>query len=367
MNTCSCGQLVDERSTQCPRCQGLQVLGLEAEATESEIRRAYRLLAKTWQPERFQGDEKLKEAAAEKLKEITTAFEYLTSTSIERGQGQRPVNAAPFKSLEETPPEAEAAPAEAATASAAPAAAVPAAVPDAIPAEQPGQKSEPFSRRTGWFLGIAALACVLLAGKLIWTFLEAHNADSGQVATAGDSGKESAPAGAPQAAPQAAPQTAPQAAQPAPRSANGRQPARSQAATRQSAPAPPVVQSFITAGSTRAEVLAQQGPPTASTEDKLVYGKSELYLKDGVVIGWRIDPVSSPIRVKLWPQTPVDPRLDFFYYGSSKDSVLALQGTPTGFSENKFEYGGSVVYFQNNRVVSWRIDPASVPLRIRPY
>ena len=359
MNTCSCGQLVDEKSTQCPRCQGLQVLGLETEATESEIRRAYRLLAKTWQPERFQGDERLKEAAAEKLKEITTAFEYLTSTSIERGLGQRPVNASPVKSLEETAPEAEAAPAEAAAANAAPAAAEPAAVQGAIPSEQPGQKSEPFSRRTGWFLGIAALACVLLAGILIWTFLEAHNADSGQVATTGDFGKESAPA--------AVPQTASQAAQPAPRSANSRQPARSQAATRQSAPAPPVVQSFITAGSTRAEVLAQQGPPTASSEDKLVYGKSELYLKDGVVIGWRIDPASSPIRVKLWPQTPVDPRLDFFYYGSSKDSVLGLQGTPTGFSENKFEYGGSVVYFQNNRVVSWKIDPASIPLRIRPY
>jgi hypothetical protein len=363
MNTCLCGQLVDEKSTQCPRCQGLQVLGLETEATESEIRRAYRLLAKTWQPERFQGDEKLKEAAAEKLKEITTAFEYLTSTSIERGMGQRPVNASPFKSLEETPPEAEAAPATAATANAEPAAAEPAAIPDAIPAEQIGQKIKPFSMRTGWILGIAVLVCVLLAGGSIWTFLEAHNANSGQAARVDDFGKESAPA----AAPQAAPEAAPQAAQPEPRSANSRKPARSQAATRQSAPAPPVIQSFITAGSTRAEVLAQQGPPTASSDDKLVYGKSEVYLKDGVVIGWRIDPVSSPIRVKLWPQASVDPGLDFFYYGSSKDSVLALQGTPTGFSENKFEYGGSVVYFQHNRVVSWKNDPASVPLRIRPY
>ena len=125
--------------------------------------------------------------------------------------------------------------------------------------------------------------------------------------------------------------------------------------------------SYLTVGSTRDEVLAQQGTPTASSDDKLVYGKSELYLKDGAVIGWRIDPVSSPIRVKLWPEAPVDPGLDFFSYGSSKDAVLAVQGTPTAFSEDKFEYGGSVVYFQNKRVVSWKNDPASIPLRIRPY
>jgi hypothetical protein len=67
--------------------------------------------------------------------------------------------------------------------------------------------------------------------------------------------------------------------------------------------------------------------------------------------------------VKLWPQASVDPDLEYFSYGSSKDTVLVVQGTPTAFTEDKFEYGGSVVYFKNGRVVSRKNDPASILLR----
>jgi hypothetical protein len=126
---------------------------------------------------------------------------------------------------------------------------------------------------------------------------------------------------------------------------------------------PRILRPYLTVGSTREEVLALQGPPTASTENKLVYGSSELYLKDGSVSGWRIDS-ASPIRVKLWPSTPVDPALASYTVGSSKDVVLVVQGTPTAFTEDKFEYGKSEVYFRNNRVVSWKEDP-SVPLWAR--
>jgi hypothetical protein len=126
-----------------------------------------------------------------------------------------------------------------------------------------------------------------------------------------------------------------------------------------------VLKSYLTVGSTRDEVITQQGTPTASYEDKLVYGKSELYLKDNAVIGWRIDPVASPIRVKIWPQASVDPDLEFFTIGSSRDEVLVVQGTPTEFTYDQFEYGTSVVYFQNNRVIRWKNDPASIPLRVK--
>jgi hypothetical protein len=129
--------------------------------------------------------------------------------------------------------------------------------------------------------------------------------------------------------------------------------------------APRKISSYITVGSTRDEVLAQQGTPTASSENKLVYGKSELYFKDGSVIGWRIDPVSSPIRVKLWPASAIDPTPTSFTIGSSKDVVLMVQGTPTAFTEDRFEYGRSEVLFRNNRVVSWKEDPASAPLWAR--
>ena len=433
MNTCSCGKLVDERSTQCPRCAALQVLGLETDTTETEIRSAYRLLVKTWQPDRFQGDEKLKQAAGEKLKEINSAFEVLTSTSIQRGMPDRPQHEDPYRAFQQAQPIAEAAgkkaaptvaqpiPAEAAATVAAPVAvAASAAIPNAIPPAPPTegwQKIKLFYRKTRLLFLIAAIAFVLLTGRSIWTVFKVHDAAREQAAKAGASGKESAPnapeapkksflesveqqlqrlapsSSAPLAAPQAVqppPQAAPpapQAAQPAsqgaesseaektraayrltlpaPRNPDSRSPEKTNAAT-QKAPAAPrhVLLPYLTVGSTKAEVLAQQGTPTASSEDKLVYGKSELYLKNGAVVGWRIDP-SSPIRVKLWPEAAVDPGLDFFSYGSSKDSVLVVQGTPTAFTENKFEYGGSVVYFQNNRVYSWKNDPASIPLRAR--
>jgi hypothetical protein len=146
------------------------------------------------------------------------------------------------------------------------------------------------------------------------------------------------------------------------------QPAPRQATSRPSdgrPSAPRKVLPYITIGSTREEVLAQQGTPTASSPDKLVYGKSELYFKDGSVIGWRIDPVASPIRVKLWPSSAVDPSLASYTIGSSKDVVLTVQGTPTAFTDDKFEYGRSEVYFRNNRVVSWKEDPDSAPLWAR--
>lgn len=150
--------------------------------------------------------------------------------------------------------------------------------------------------------------------------------------------------------------------QPAPVTADNQQSKKTPATPRPSQAAPIAIRSYLTIGSTRDEVLTQQGTPTSSSEDKLVYGKSVLYLKNNSVIGWRIDPVASPIRVKIWPASVVDPHLTSFTIGSSKDVVLKVQGTPTACSENKFEYGRSVVYFRNNKVVRWKEDPASAPL-----
>lgn len=228
----------------------------------------------------------------------------------------------------------------------------------------------------------AIVLLVILVGRYIWIAFDVQDSTS-EVETVFGYGKDSVLKGleAPkrrflQAVEQdlqklhlgkPAPEVLPQAEEPAPainrrtgEKEFGRQPARVQAAPRK-------VYSYITIGSTKDEVLAQLGTPSASSENKLVYGRSELYFKDNSVIGWRIDPASSPIRVKLWPASSVDTSLEYFTVGSTKDEVLVIQGTPTAFSEDKFEYGGSEVYFQNNRVVRWKNDPASIPLRAKPY
>jgi hypothetical protein len=111
---------------------------------------------------------------------------------------------------------------------------------------------------------------------------------------------------------------------------------------------------------TRDEVEEAQGAPTSTSDGKLMYGASELDLKDGHVVGWKID-ARSQLRVKIWPEGPVDTSLRFFTNGSTKDEVLVVQGTPTSFTQDRFEYGSSVVYFREGRVVVWR--SGSVRLR----
>jgi len=123
-------------------------------------------------------------------------------------------------------------------------------------------------------------------------------------------------------------------------------------------------QPYVTSGLTPMEVLAILGKPTSSSGEKMFYKDSEIDFRNGQVVGWKVDGRSAPIRVKLWPTAAPAPGLTQFAVGSSKSDVIALQGTPTLFSDNKFGYGGSVVFFQNDRVVSWKQDPNSVHLRV---
>jgi hypothetical protein len=373
MNICSCGNLFNDQYSQCPRCDALQVFGLGRDATETEIRNAYRTLVKVWQPDRILDDQKLKEEAENKLKDINTAFESLIATSTELIGRQRPVYLTSRAASSETVPDAENAPRKPSQGFT-----TLVVLPERTPPPPPGfwQRMKPrlkFWSRFGLICVIAAFAILILSGRSIRTLLNAHRPGVEQPASV--NGQQSAPnatEGPSNDSPVASKQNSqspgrPNSVRNSAQASNSAQPANERAAAHGTQPEARKMSSYLTVGSTKDEVLAQLGTPTASSDDKLVYGKSELYLKDGAVVGWRIDPVSSPIRVKLWPEAPVDPGLDFFSYGSSRDAVLAVQGTPTAFSEDKFEYGGSVVYFQNKRVVSWKNDPASIPLRLRPY
>ncbi len=370
----------------CPRCEALHVLGLGMEALENEIRSTYRLLAKAWQPESFQDDPKLQEAAETKLKDVQTAFDFLTLTSTDRGQARRPIYLSTKMAAAPAVPNAVSAAQMAHAGSVAPvsapvsvAAASPAATSGEVPPEGTWQKIKfhhqkvmlvfnkiyRFYKRVKLILTITVVIFVLLSGGSIWRNSRMHhpaNRQSGQNVGLLDKIEQEMRSLAPSSS---APAAGPQTGQPLPSNVKSRQQEKTHAAAHPAQPATNKLKPYLTVGSTRDEVMAQQGTPTASTEDKLVYGSSELYLKDGRVIGWRIDPFSSPIRVKLWPQTPVDPDLEFFTVNSTKDEVLVVQGTPTEFSEDMFKYGDSVVYFSNNRVVNWKNDAGSVPLRVR--
>jgi hypothetical protein len=372
-NICICGQLTEEGTTLCPRCEALHILGLGMEGLEYDIRSAYRLLVKVWHPDHFQDDPKLKEAAETKLKDIHAAFDYLTMTSTDRGHAQRPVYLstklapAPPPNVEPDTPAFSARKARIAFA----------LIPDAAPPQGIWQKIKARPQKVmlvlkeiykvqgkvKLILTIAAVLVVLLTGGLIWRSSRMHysaSRQSGQNLSFQEKIKQEMRSMGPRSP---APEANAPAAEPAPQ--NAAKPEKTYTAAHPTPAGTIKLKPYVTVGSTREEVLAQQGPPTASTEDKLVYGNSELYLKEDAVTGWRIDPGSSPLRVKLWPQTAVDPDTQSFTTGSSKDTVLVVQGTPTAFTEDQFEYGRSIVYFQNNRVVRWKSDPGSVILFAR--
>lgn len=358
MQTCSCGAPAEDADNRCARCAALHVLDLDWTATENAIKDAYRVLVKVWHPDRFPGDQKLKDAAEEKLKALNAAYVFLTRKDTGWRPRPRPKQAA---------------------------AQTPRSTPQ--PIRQAG-RSRSLVRVSALLVGVGVLGCGILLAVLFFKAVDSTLASDpttgslysvlrGEVAeifheTAGKIRSEAGQQlhdlipqnNRTEAAVQSQlpdVQLTDASPKPAATVAQNLHP-RELGATH---PAPAKLLPYITVGLTKDEVVAILGTPTSASEDKLVYQGSEIDFTDGKVSGWKIDPVSAPIRVKLWPTGSVDPDLDSFGVGSSKNVVLVVQGTPTAFTENTFSYGGSEVYFRDDRVVSWKNDPAW-PLRTAP-
>jgi hypothetical protein len=128
------------------------------------------------------------------------------------------------------------------------------------------------------------------------------------------------------------------------------------AATGPSTPAVPAPltrgHGYFTVGSTKAEVLASQGSPTLASEHVWEYGGSRVYFRHGRVSSWEVWP-RSPLKVKLLPALSLEAAPAYFTVGSTKDEVLAVQGTPTRLSDRVWEYSHSRVYFDSERVTRW--------------
>ncbi len=361
-----CGKPADTFGGQCERCASLQVLGLGMNASAAEIESAYLTLVKVWHPDRFQSDQKLRRAAEEKLKEINAAHDYLNSAP--------PVEQAPpFVTEPEPVPKPEEAPKQEFV----PAEAIDEELADEVRRVLKRYETRPWSKI---FFKVAAAVSGVAVLALLWFamdfFLSANPTTArlweeykaevsrdlhanglrlwaSATANARVSKDENALSPMPPAAQESASVQAPAAKVEAPGKA---QPLT---AANEAHGAKP----YLTSGLTPMEVLSILGNPTSSSGERMFYQGSEIDFRNGHVVGWKIDS-KSPIRVKLWPDRPPVPGMMAFTVGSSKSDVIALQGTPTLFSDNEFGYGGSVVLFQNDRVVSWKEDPASVRLRV---
>jgi curved DNA-binding protein CbpA len=372
MSLCPCGNTAEEKSALCARCAALQTLELPLSANKGEIKAAYHLLVKVWHPDRFQTDEKLKDAAEEKFKAITAAYRTLTSGPQKRARG-RQSHASSETATPATPPVE------------APAASTQSQATATVGTKGPGLRSYAATfAALGMAQRLLVLGCGIGVSGLFAKYIDYQLAADPTTARVYADMKISMAkeveepkrrffdgleqslhslnpfktAAASATVPAAASVSNLPVSQPAvtPRIAVNRSIKKAQPALIPLTP-------YITVGLTKDEVLAAAGSPTADTGDKLVYNGSELYLKNGKVAGWKIDPSTAPLHVKLWPDAPVDTELRFFVVGSTKNDVLEVQGTPTLLASDKFGYGASEVYFKNNRVVSWKNDPASVPLR----
>ena len=79
------------------RVEAYRILGVPSTATQTEIREAYRDLAKVWHPDRFGQDARLRAKAEETLKAINEAYQLLRTASSSNGPStsSRPRHAGP--------------------------------------------------------------------------------------------------------------------------------------------------------------------------------------------------------------------------------------------------------------------------------
>jgi hypothetical protein len=108
---------------------------------------------------------------------------------------------------------------------------------------------------------------------------------------------------------------------------------------------------YFTVGSTKDQVIHAQGTPDSFTETSFTYGTSKVYFENGKVKSWHVR--YTPLNVRLQPKSNVGERTHFTV-GSTRDEVLAAQGTPDAFTDTEFSYGTSRVYFDKGRVQSWQ-------------
>lgn len=113
---------------------------------------------------------------------------------------------------------------------------------------------------------------------------------------------------------------------------------------------PKPVGKYFTLGSSRQEVEKIQGTPTSIIGNTWDYEFSSVYFEDEKVSGY--SNISHNLSVKLLPGTKTSTKHTHSYFtiGSSKDEVLAIQGTPSSIIGTTWDYEFSSVYFDGDKV-----------------
>ena len=291
MSVCACGRATNDGRPACDRCAALALFGLTRAATPTEIKGAYRTLAKVWHPDRFPGDENLRRKAEEKLKEINSAYQLLISTPAPDTYSE-PVRPAPQAEAYQRPASA----ASGKTSYRRP------------HTNQYSASSSP--KRSTIRKPLIAVAAAILVAVGVWisvrhgrmsTFgswaaemMAGHGADSSSTPNA-NVALPSAAAGQNNSKKQpSSPATNNSTARADKAGLRTKDAVASKASLVVYPDEDPRAPHF-TVGSSKSDVIRIQGTPTKVASDVFVYGLSEVFFKNGRVESWHTDP-GTPLK-----------------------------------------------------------------------
>jgi hypothetical protein len=315
-----------------------KMLHLAPEASFAEVKRAYRALVKVWHPDRFSQTPHMQQQALEKMQAINRAYAKIRVASLQRSPHM--ASAPPLS--RSTPTDM---PSRGATTQKAPEASAAGRYHGPVAHSIP-----PWAIALTTFVSLRLVVVHVLAAVALWPqplpLIPAADVLSHSLLGA-----------------------LPISTQPPPvASAPAETPAAQVSNHGASLPPDGMIQPclplrYFTVGSTKAEVLAVQGPPTLAEAHLWEYGGSRVFFRHGKVTRWEVWP-RSPLKARLQPASAVAPTRAYITVGSTKDEVLAIQGAPSRFSAQVWEFGPSRLYFNGDRVVRWEVWP-HFPLKVR--
>jgi hypothetical protein len=287
-----------------------QVLGISINASLDETKQAYRDLARVWHPDRFIDNQRLQRKATEKLKEINVAYEKILFF-FENKNDIKDIHSCPGTTQEEP-------------------------FPDEYPEINADDAGTDFGKHR--FTTLITTICALIILTIIVIIYLNKRPDSNTPTTV------------------LMPDQANSSKADAPKSSTGKSSVQNKPSAKTTISDMKknmlTKKEFFTLGSTTDDVLAIQGTPTQISGNRWNYGFSYVDFEAGRVVRWYNSKLE-PLHIKMAPFKTPDLQKEYFTLGSTTDDVLAIQGTPTQISGNRWNYGFSYVDFEAGRVVRW--------------
>jgi len=315
-----------------------RILDLSPDATQEEVKRAYRELAKVWHPDRFTGDPKLQQKAQEKLKQINSAYERICKSGPHERQnagstrgGPSPGSRASTDANERKDSTTDRGEGR-----------------EEAPRQPPPPPPQPTpATATNWGRRVLQFVIAIVILSVVRGIFTSSDRSPRQTPDYRPSYSTPSRSYSPE------PPAARHASESSQRLTLSKPPAED---TQSLEPPPPsgladnTPRGYFTVGSTKDEVLSVQGTPKRMNDNEFTYEYSTVRFRNGRVESW--NDISSVLKARMLPSVSVEAK-SYFTVGSTKDEVLSVQGTPKRMNDNEFTYEYSTVRFRDGRVESW--------------